>query len=62
MLAAMSLGAEGKIGSRFAISKESSAHDLFKEYVLSAKDGDTVLTLKELAPVRMLKMSSIPVF
>ncbi|MBL57554.1 MAG: nitronate monooxygenase [Flavobacteriales bacterium] len=56
MLAAMSLGAEGvQIGSRFAISKESSAHDLFKEYVLSAKDGDTVLTLKELAPVRMLK-------
>lgn len=56
MLAAMSLGADGvQIGSRFAISKESSAHALFKQYVVDAKDGDTVLTLKELAPVRMLK-------
>lgn len=56
MLAAMSLGADGvQIGSRFAISKESSAHELFKKYVVDAKDGDTVLTLKELAPVRMLK-------
>lgn len=56
MLAAMGLGADGvQIGSRFAVSKESSAHDLFKQYVLDAKDGDTVLTLKELAPVRMLK-------
>lgn len=56
MLAAMSLGADGvQIGSRFAISKESSAHDIFKNHVLSARDGDTVLTLKELAPVRMLK-------
>jgi len=56
MLAAMSLGADAvQIGSRFAISKESSAHELFKQYVVDAKDGDTVLTLKELAPVRMLK-------
>ncbi|MBK20876.1 MAG: nitronate monooxygenase [Flavobacteriales bacterium] len=56
MLAAMSLGAHGvQIGSRFAISKESSAHELFKSYVVNSKDGDTVLTLKELAPVRMLK-------
>jgi enoyl-[acyl-carrier protein] reductase II len=56
MLAAMGLGADGvQIGSRFAVSKESSAHDLFKQYILDAKDGDTVLTLKELAPVRMLK-------
>ena len=56
MLAAMSLGADAvQIGSRFAISKESSAHDIFKNHVLSAKDGDTVITLKELAPVRMLK-------
>ena len=56
MLAAMSLGADGvQIGSRFAISKESSAHELFKSYVVNSKDGDTVLTLKELAPVRMLK-------
>lgn len=56
MLAAMGLGADGvQIGSRFAISKESSAHDVFKQYVIDSKDGDTVLTLKELAPVRMLK-------
>lgn len=56
MLAAMSLGANGvQIGSRFAISKESSAHELFKSYVVNSKDGDTILTLKELAPVRMLK-------
>jgi enoyl-[acyl-carrier protein] reductase II len=56
MLAAMSLGADAvQIGSRFAISKESSAHDIFKNHILTAKDGDTVLTLKELAPVRMLK-------
>lgn len=56
MLAAISLGADGvQIGSRFALSKESSAHALFKEYVVQSKDGDTVLTLKELAPVRMLK-------
>jgi enoyl-[acyl-carrier protein] reductase II len=56
MLAAMSLGADGvQIGSRFALSKESSAHDLFKDYVVNSIDGDTVLTLKELAPVRMLK-------
>jgi enoyl-[acyl-carrier protein] reductase II len=56
MLAAMGLGSDGvQIGSRFAISKESSAHDIFKQYVVDSKDGDTVLTLKELAPVRMLK-------
>ncbi len=56
MLAAMSLGADGvQIGSRFAISKESSAHEIFKSYVVNSKDGDTILTLKELAPVRMLK-------
>lgn len=56
MLAAMGLGSDGvQIGSRFAVSKESSAHDVFKQYVVDSKDGDTVLTLKELAPVRMLK-------
>lgn len=56
MLAAMALGADGvQIGSRFAISRESSAHQLFKEYVVKCKDGDTALTLKELAPIRMLK-------
>lgn len=56
MLAVMNLGADGvQIGSRFVASKESSAHLNFKEAVLAAKDGDTLLTLKELTPVRLLK-------
>ena len=56
MLAAMALGADGvQLGSRFAASKESSAHQLFKEAIVQAKEGDTVLTLKELAPVRLIK-------
>ena len=56
MLAAMILGADGvQIGSRFVVSEESSAHINFKNHVLAAKDGDTVLTLKELTPVRLLK-------
>ncbi len=56
MLATMILGADGvQIGSRFVASEESSAHINFKEVVLGAKDGDTLLTLKELAPVRLIK-------
>ena len=56
MMAAMALGADGvQIGSRFVASKESSAHEAFKKAVLLAKEGDTQLTLKELAPVRLLK-------
>jgi len=56
MLAAMVLGADGvQIGSRFVASIESSAHINFKSAVLNAKDGDTHLTLKELAPVRLIK-------
>ncbi|MEE9350324.1 MAG: nitronate monooxygenase [Flavobacteriaceae bacterium] len=56
MLAAMVLGADGvQIGSRFVTSKESSAHINFKEEVVKAKDGDTLLTLKELIPARLLK-------
>ncbi len=56
MLAAMSLGAEGvQIGSRFVLSNESSAHINFKQEILKAKDGDTILTLKELTPVRLIK-------
>ncbi|MFD2550367.1 NAD(P)H-dependent flavin oxidoreductase [Bizionia sediminis] len=56
MLAAMILGADGvQIGSRFVASLESSAHQSFKEEVVKAKEGDTQLTLKELAPVRLLK-------
>jgi enoyl-[acyl-carrier protein] reductase II len=56
MLAAMILGADGvQIGSRFVASQESSAHQDFKQEVVKAKEGDTLLTLKELAPVRLLK-------
>lgn len=56
MLAAMVLGADGvQVGSRFVASKEGSAHISFKEEVVHAKEGDTQLTLKELAPVRLLK-------
>ena len=56
MLAAMALGSEEvQIGSRFIATPESSAHHNFKDYVLHAKEGDTVLTLKELTPVRLLK-------
>lgn len=56
MLAAMALGADGvQIGSRFVASEESSAHRLFKEAVVSARDGDTSLTLKKLIPVRLIK-------
>jgi len=56
MLAAMALGADGvQIGSRFVASAESSAHTHFKDAVTQANEGDTLLTLKELAPVRLLK-------
>ncbi len=56
MLAAMVLGADGvQLGSRFAASEESSAHHAFKKMIVAAKEGDTTLTLKELAPVRLLK-------
>lgn len=56
MLAAMVLGADGvQVGSRFVASEEASSHDLFKQKVVEAGEGDTHLTLKELAPVRLLK-------
>ncbi|HNP33226.1 MAG TPA: nitronate monooxygenase [Flavobacterium sp.] len=56
MLAAMILGADGvQMGSRFAASHESSAHENFKQTILNTKEGDTQLTLKELAPVRLIK-------
>ncbi len=56
MLAAMVLGADGvQVGSRFVASTESSAHQAFKQVVVDAKEGDTQLTLKELAPVRLIK-------
>jgi enoyl-[acyl-carrier protein] reductase II len=56
MLACMVLGADGvQVGSRFVASEESSAHQAFKQVVVDAKEGDTQLTLKELAPVRLIK-------
>ena len=56
MLAAMVLGADGvQMGSRFVASEESSAHINFKNEVLKTADGDTYLTLKELAPARLIK-------
>jgi enoyl-[acyl-carrier protein] reductase II len=56
MLAAMVLGADGvQIGSRFVASEESSAHINFKNEVIKTEDGDTQVTLKELAPVRLIK-------
>jgi len=56
MLAVMALGADGvQVGSRFAASEESSAHELFKKTIVEVKEGDTQLTLKELAPVRLIK-------
>jgi len=56
MLAAMNLGADAvQVGSRFVSSVESSAHEQFKQYVLNSQEGDTMLTLKELTPVRLLK-------
>jgi enoyl-[acyl-carrier protein] reductase II len=56
MLAAMHLGADGvQIGSRFVATPESSAHQNFKQVIVEAKEGDTLLTLKELTPVRLVK-------
>ncbi|WP_027392220.1 NAD(P)H-dependent flavin oxidoreductase [Aquimarina latercula] len=56
MFAVMALGADGvQVGSRFVASEEASSHQSFKQMVVDAKEGDTHLTLKELAPVRMLK-------
>jgi enoyl-[acyl-carrier protein] reductase II len=56
MLAAMALGADGvQIGSRFAISEESSAHPEFKKMVTGLQEGDTKLALKKIGPVRLIK-------
>ena len=56
MLAAMVLGASGvQVGSRFVVSEEASSHDNFKKAVLDSKEGDTILSLKQLTPVRLLK-------
>ena len=54
--AAMSLGADGvQIGSRFALTAESSAHEAFKQRCLQLEEGDTKLLLKQLAPTRLVK-------
>ncbi len=54
--AAFALGADGvQLGTRFAATKESSAHQNFKEAIEKAKSGDTLLTMKDLVPVRLLK-------
>lgn len=56
MKAAMILGADGvQIGSRFAATVEASSHENFKNKIISLNEGDTHLTLKELAPVRLVK-------
>ncbi|HTN68617.1 MAG TPA: nitronate monooxygenase, partial [Dysgonamonadaceae bacterium] len=56
MHAAMVLGADGvQMGTRFALTKESSSHENFKKACLEAQEGDTYLTLKELAPVRLIR-------
>lgn len=56
MVATEALGADGfQIGSRFAVSVESSGHIEFKKKVIELKEGDTQLTLKQLTPVRMIK-------
>jgi enoyl-[acyl-carrier protein] reductase II len=56
MLAAMVLGADGvQVGTRFAVSKESSAHMSFKKLITRSTDGDTMLSLKKLMPVRLFK-------
>ena len=56
ILAAEALGAQGfQVGSRFAVSEESSAHPNFKKRVTELTEGDTLLTLKQLTPVRMIK-------
>lgn len=56
MMAAMALGADGvQVGSRFAASLESSAHENFKTSIVKAQEGDTLLTMKQLTPVRLIK-------
>ena len=58
MLAAMALGADGvQVGSRFVASNEASSHLNFKNEVIRSKQGSTILTLKEITPVRMIKNS-----
>lgn len=56
MLAAMALGADAvQMGTRFVCSEEASSHPAFKQHVVESREGDTFLTLKELAPVRLMR-------
>jgi enoyl-[acyl-carrier protein] reductase II len=56
MLAAMALGAEGvQMGTRFAASIESSGHDNFKQAIINSREGDTMLSMKKIVPVRLIK-------
>jgi len=56
MMAAMVLGAEGvQVGTRFVASKEASSHENFKQAVIDSREGDTMLAMKNLVPVRLIK-------
>jgi enoyl-[acyl-carrier protein] reductase II len=56
MMAAMVMGAEGvQMGSRFVASEEASSHAEFKKAVVNSNEGDTILTMKQLTPVRVIK-------
>lgn len=56
MLAAMVMGAEGvQMGSRFVASEEASSHIAFKDIVINSQEGDTILTMKQLTPVRLIR-------
>jgi enoyl-[acyl-carrier protein] reductase II len=56
MAAAFALGAEGvQVGSRFAVSEESSAHENYKNRIIAASEGETILAMKQLTPVRLIK-------
>jgi enoyl-[acyl-carrier protein] reductase II len=60
MLAAMVLGAEGvQVGSRFVASEEASSHISFKNAVINSSEGDTILTMKQLTPVRLIRINSL---
>ncbi|MEI9911948.1 MAG: nitronate monooxygenase [Bacteroidota bacterium] len=60
MMAAMVMGAEGvQVGSRFVASEEASSHSEFKNAVVNSQEGDTVLTMKQLTPVRLIKINFI---
>jgi enoyl-[acyl-carrier protein] reductase II len=56
MLAAMVLGADGvQMGTRFAASVEASGHENFKQAIINSQEGDTMLSMKKIVPVRLIK-------